>query len=390
MFKLDVPPAAYRDPWDIPLEDRLRSLARGQQRVAYFCEYPDSSSFRYRVYNMIQALEGANSGISAAYFGYDEFDVWDRAIDMADVLVVCRARYNSRLNCALDRARSKGKPIFYDIDDLVFNPRYVHLIMNALDQEVLPSEAWDKWFAYTGRLGAALDLCDRAITTNAYLAARIQEFCGKPVSVIPNFMNREQLEISAQIYRQKVNSGFARNDQVHLGYFSGSPTHNKDFEIMYDALVDLFERDPRIVLRVVGYMHLQGPIQNYRSRIEFYPLQDFVNLQRLVGEVEINLVPLQDNVFTNCKSELKYFEAGIGGTVTVASPTFTYQNAIRDGKNGFLARDYEWYEKIAALIATMDEYTAIACEAQFYSSRKFSWQEQAGITRSILFSDFPF
>ena len=66
------------------------------------------------------------------------------------------------------------------------------------------------------------------------------------------------------------------------------------------------------------------------ERIEVCPLQDFVNLQRLIGEVEINIVPLQDNAFTNCKSELKYFEAAIVETVTVATPTYTFSR-VRSG-----------------------------------------------------------
>ena len=37
---------------------------------------------------------------------------------------------------------------------------------------------------------------------------------------------------------------------------------------------------------------------------------------------------MENNKFTNCKSELKFFEAAIAETVTVASPTFNYKNAI--------------------------------------------------------------
>ena len=65
-----------------------------------------------------------------------------------------------------------------------------------------------------------------------------------------------------------------------------------------------------------------------------------MNLQRLIAEVEINISPLQNNLFTNCKSELKYFEAAIAGTITVATPTYAFSRAIVDGENGFLAKAY--------------------------------------------------
>jgi hypothetical protein len=56
-----------------------------------------------------------------------------------------------------------------------------------------------------------------------------------------------------------------------------------------------------------------------KDRIEVVPLQDFINLQRSIVEVEIHIAPLQDNVFTNCKSDLKFFDAAICGILTLAS-----------------------------------------------------------------------
>ncbi|MGA9407758.1 MAG: hypothetical protein WBW71_11565, partial [Bacteroidota bacterium] len=40
-----------------------------------------------------------------------------------------------------------------------------------------------------------------------------------------------------------------------------------------------------------------------RSRIHYFQFSDFINLQRLIGSVDFNLVPLQHNAFTQCKSE---------------------------------------------------------------------------------------
>jgi len=45
----------YRDPWAISLEERLHTLAGGRQRIAYFYELADNSTFRYRAYNMTAA-----------------------------------------------------------------------------------------------------------------------------------------------------------------------------------------------------------------------------------------------------------------------------------------------------------------------------------------------
>lgn len=385
MFRINAQPVGYLDPWNSPLEARIRQLAKGSQKVAYFYEYPDNRTFRYRVYNMIQALQNSTYGTSASFFCYDEIHAWDQAIDLADVLVFCRSRYNFAFNRAVLKAHKQGKRVLFDIDDLVFNTAYAHLVLDSVDEEINPSEPWDFWFAYMGRLGASLNLCDAAITTNEYLATQIHQFSGKPVAVIPNFLNREQMEISEHIFQEKKNRRYERDNRIHLGYFSGTPSHHKDFKVISDALVNLLERDPRITLRIVGNVDLKGSLQNYLSRIEAFPLQDFINLQRLIGEVEINLVPLQDNEFTNCKSELKYFEAGIVGTLTIATPVFTYAKAIKDGENGFLARSFEWYEKIYEGICLKESYSTMAERAHQDIVQKYAWYHQAEQLEKILF-----
>ena len=50
MFELpSIEAIPYQDPWHLPLAQRLRLLARGRRRIAYFYELADNSTFRYRV-----------------------------------------------------------------------------------------------------------------------------------------------------------------------------------------------------------------------------------------------------------------------------------------------------------------------------------------------------
>jgi glycosyltransferase involved in cell wall biosynthesis len=387
MYQINIPSANYSDPWKSSFEERYKILAKGQRRVAYYYENPDSSTFRYRVYNMIRVLQESKKDISAAYFQHDELASLEKVVDLADVLVICRTRYSDKLNRVITKARNKGKKVFFDIDDLVYNTDYIHLILDTLDQDFNHPNVWDFWFAYVGRIGAALNLCDQVITTNPYLATLIQNHTKKLVSIIPNFLNQEQIEISKLIFQEKKARGFARSSQIHLGYFSGTPTHNKDLQIVSDALVSLLEKYPRVIIRIVGYMDIKGVLQNYSSRIERFPIRDFINLQRLIGEVEVNLVPLQDNEFINCKSELKYFEAGIAGTVTVASPTFTYTNAIRNGDNGFLSKSFEWARKLEYIVDGIDNCTNIIEKAFNDSIQKYAWYNQIGLVEKTLFPD---
>src|SRR4029077_3202618 len=113
---------------------------------------------------------------------------------------------------------------------------------------------------------------------------------------------------------------------------------------------------------------------------EVIPLQDYLNLQRVIAEVEINIAPLQDNLFTNCKSELKFFEAAAVGTWTVATPTFTFRRAIRDGVTGRLARSHEWDAALAeavSLVLDPARYAPIAEAAAAEAYVAYGWNQQA-------------
>jgi len=333
---------------------------------------------------MIQVLGESKEGISAAYFTGDEIGRLNRVIDLADVLVICRARYSNALRQLITRARSKGVRVLFDIDDLVFDPEYVPLLVQTADQQSYPT-AWQYWHEYVTQIEATLHLCEAIITTNSYLAALIATFCRQVAHVIPNFLNREQIAISQRIFNRKQNHGFAKNEQIYLGYFSGTPVHNRDFKLISDALISLFKRDRRVTAMIVGFLNLDGEILNYSSRIKFYPLQDFINLQRFIGMVDVNLAPLRSNPISNCKSELKYFEAGIVGTVTVASPTFAYANTIRDGENGCLADISEWEAKLESIINPRGNYQRMAEEAYTDSERKYAWYNQLALIEKTLF-----
>jgi hypothetical protein len=377
MFSLEaVPPVAHEDPWHVPLPERMRLLARRPRRVAYFYEQADNSTFRYRVHNMVEVLNAAEGDIGASYFFHADLHRTEEIAEMAQVLVLCRTRYDHRVNRLVQAFRRRGKRVLYDIDDFVFNDDYVHLLVNTLDLDAENPQVWNDWFAYLSRMGAALKLCDAGITTNEHLAARMRAYAGIPVEVVPNFMNREQLALSARVFEAKAAQRPGHDGRIHIGYFSGSPSHNRDFAMVVPALEELLEKDERLGVVVVGYIEAGPRLERFGPRVKRYPFQDYVNLQRLVGSVEYNLMPLQFNTFTDCKSELKYFEAAAVGTLSIASPSRVYASAIRQGANGWLARAWEWAGALREALARAGEYRAMAEVARADALSKYAWDRQ--------------
>lgn len=373
----------YSDPWAASFDERRLQLLRGSPRIAYYYTRPDTSTFRYRVFNMVEALAHAEPAASASWLTADDGADAVELIEHVDVLVLCRALYTQHVAAVIARAKALGKRVLFDVDDLIFDDRYTHLIMETLDQ-VVDETGLQAWFGWISRCGATLRLCEGAITTNEFLAERIRRFADVPTSVIPNFLNRAQLELSAELREARAESVFPRDGSIRLGYFSGTPTHNRDFAIVEPAIEQLFAEDPSVRLLVVGFAPQTERLARFADRIETIPLQDFLNLQLAIGGVEINLVPLQDNVFTNCKSELKYFEAAVVGTVTVASPTYTLRESIAHGENGFLARAHEWYEVLSEATSRLADLPRIADAATADAIRRYSPEAQAAALRDAL------
>jgi glycosyltransferase involved in cell wall biosynthesis len=340
---------------------------------------------------MVEALRWNSRETSATWMHAGDADRADRFLDRADALVVCRAFYSAPLARLVARARARGLRVLYDVDDLVFDIKQVHLVVDALDQDTNSDATWDAWFGWIGRYQAALRLCEGAIVTNNFLAARVQACIPEmSVRVIQNFLNRKQQEFSRALFEAKRKGGFASDGLLHIGYFSGTPSHNRDFAIAAKPLERLLDTERNAVLRIVGFVPPTAGLARHTARIETHPLQDFMNLQRLIAEVEINIAPLQDNTFTNCKSELKYFEAAIVGTPTVATPTHTFARAMRDGEDGYLARAHEWDAKLAEaveLVRSPARYVAMAELGFAQTEERYSWNRQVTAIETAVFDD---
>jgi glycosyltransferase involved in cell wall biosynthesis len=149
-----------------------------------------------------------------------------------------------------------------------------------------------------------------------------------------------------------------------------------DYAIITSALEEVLENDKRVELMVVGYIEAGPSLNRFGSRIKRQPFHDYVNLQRLICSVEFNLMPLQSNVFTNCKSELKYFEAAIVGTLSIASPSHAYAAAIQDGENGYIAQAHQWASVIQRAIEDNGAYAEMAATAYADAYSKYAWLNQ--------------
>src|SRR5712691_9670225 len=135
---------------------------------------------------------------------------------------------------------------------------------------------------------------------------------------------------------------------------SASPTHQKDFGECEAALLSVMAQHPQVRFRLVGYLDLGPHWERYRNRVERLGFLPAAEMLRCLGEIDINLAPLElGNPFCEGKSELKFFEAALVGVPTVASATETFAAAIENGVSGLVARDaVEWRNALELLVTS--------------------------------------
>ena len=208
---LHIPPALdYVDPWLTSFDDRFRQMVAQTRRIAYFYERPDTSTFRYRVFNPGQTLAAnPDGGVSGAWFDHRDLIADDSFIDAADALVICRGLVTTPASPAWWRGHVREAfRWLFDCDDLVFDVERLHMLMDSLNLNQSSEVVWDDWFAKVSRVGVTMRLCDTFITTNQYLAGRGTEYEPRlRTAIVPNYLNRVQQELSQCYHRTKQESG---------------------------------------------------------------------------------------------------------------------------------------------------------------------------------------
>ena len=364
----------FLDPWMVELKKRKgiaeRALKDGKKLALYFVEKPDSSTFRYRCYNTFEITRESTKW-QAVYFFKNELDSIVELLPRCSELVFGRQSGQEKTIEKLSRmAHDNGIRVGLDIDDLVFDVKYLDIMLNTIGEKTNRSY----WVAYFASVQAMAKQMDFFVTTNEFLAEKVKRSFNKPVKVIRNSLNQGQINASSVYVMQKKlrhEKGFI------IGYFSGSPTHAKDFAVVEPELIGFLKRHDDAILNVVGYMKFSKEAERLvdNGRIRFLPFTDFRKLQRLMAEVDVNIAPLVINDFTNCKSELKFFEAAVVETTTIASPTYCFKKAIIDGKNGFLAESGEWHDKLEHLYNNPEENRRIALAAKKYALKHYYGKE---------------
>jgi glycosyltransferase involved in cell wall biosynthesis len=308
------------------------------------------TTLEYRVLQKQEQL--AQVGIAFTATGPKGLSPFDEEqFRRCDVLLLYRMAAGAFIDQVIQDARSRGVPVVFDIDDLVFAPELAFQV-DAL--KAMAPAGVAQYYQSLWLYRSALMASDYVLTSTEPLAAHARAL-GKATWVHPNGLSQWMLEAGDAVIAARRTR--RESDPLVIGYGSGTPSHRRDLAEVGGALARVMDAHPGVELHIAGPLHLDDPhavpdsLRPFATRIKHLPLASWQAWLETLGRFDINLAPLQAGVpFCEAKSAIKYTEAAAVGVPTVASRTAVFAEAIRDGETGFLADSADaWTDRLERL-----------------------------------------
>lgn len=312
-------------------------------KVAIIAELSIPQCKKYRVIQKQEMLE--ELGIPCSVTSWTDSNEAKKQISLASLVIFYRVPGLDSVMDLIAECRRLNIKTLWEVDDLVF------------DEDVLKTSSTINLLEPAEREGVingaklyrqAMLACDEGIASTSGLAKAMQEAGLETVYVVENALDDETLAAARSIEGRlkKQEDGLIR-----IIYGSGTKTHNIDFLEAAPALANILKENPNVRFRIIGYLELPEYFDEVQSQIERIPFCNYTEYLTYLSECDISIAPLENFVFNDAKSNIKYLEASITKVASVCSPRAAFADVIVNGENGFLAdNEQQWHEAFDTLI----------------------------------------
>ncbi|NOS87075.1 MAG: DUF4214 domain-containing protein [Methylococcaceae bacterium] len=311
--------------------------------------------FRYRIEQKLEQL--AYAGYHAETVVWHEYELALSLINFYDLIIFYRVPATPGILKLVEYAKALGKVTFYEVDDLLFESFSVPPIETYGGQVSLA--IYTNLTKDIGSVRAIAGRCEYAIASTLPLLEKLA-----PLSQSKKgYLHRNGLDKYTRY--QQVALGV--KDYINLFYGSGTLAHNTDFIVeALPAISRILKEHKHVKLTIVGYLSLPDTfLAEFEGKVAQVPfVKDIDAYLAYLSGADINLAVLHDNVLSGCKSELKWFEAGVFSIPSVVSRTQNYLDVIEHGVDGFVVSgEQEWYGTLKQLVENADLRRRIGSKA---------------------------
>ncbi len=251
-------------------------------------------------------------------------------MDWPDVIIVHREISIAVLEF-VRAARKREIPVVYDTDDLLVSlPAWSSQIIHQSTRDLMKN---------------IMATADRVTCTTRPLADELEKF-SDDIQIIPNVCIPSE-KIPAP--REKHHG-----DQCTL-VIASSDTMPVAFWV--SSVRRIVEKFDFVHLVVIGNIAHQFDFPPKNITIYKQCSEDAFSKILLGIDNGIGLLPLDDSLFSSCKSPIKFWHYATCGITAIASDVKPYSDVIEHNRNGILVDNTEeaWYSAIAGLISDHEQ-----------------------------------
>lgn len=303
--------------------------------------------WEYRVKQRKLQFEAAGYEFEA--WPLSEVDDFTSHLHLFDIAIFFRLPAQPEVLKAILYAERLGVVTVGEIDDLIFDeatypPPY----------ETFAGMVSRDWYA--GLISGAtqhkelLKLCDFGIGSTPALVDAVAPLVKRQRAFLHrNALNHHRDEI------ERDTDALERRPQTHVTIFygSGSKSHNANFaQLAAPAITKILDLHQNTRLMVTGPLDLNVLPTRLSSRIEHLDyVSDDEAYKRLLSQADINIAPLTQSSFNDCKSEIKWLEAAVLGIPSVVSSSDMYRRTVEHGVDAMIADNVDdWFHMLNRLV----------------------------------------
>lgn len=347
--------------------------ALGEPRVVILANHDIKVCTHYRIEQKAELFELL--GQRYEFYSLDRWRDFIAALPGASAAIFFRVPAWPSVTRAMKTARALEVPIYYEIDDLIFDAGEYPDTFESYGGLLTPK-------SYEGLLfgvpifRAALTMSDYGIASTSPLAKAVEPLVRTgEVFVLPNGLDSRN-----EPFLDHPPPRVRGDDSIWIAYASGTQAHNTDFhELAGPALLEVLRRRKNVRFLLVGYLALTPEWDEVRDQIIRF---DFVDGSKafwsLLADADINIAVLKSTWATDSKSEIKWLEAAALGVPSVVSETAMYREVLEDGVDALVVRTpEEWLDALERMVGDADLRRRIAVGAAAKAKARYALEVNA-------------
>lgn len=274
----------------------------------------------------------------------------EQSISWADVIIIQRVAepYSMWIS---EKANKLGKKVIFEIDDLLIDlPDFLSHHKAGL-------------VGYAGSLGRLLPQVDCVTVTTKRLAKELEAF-SRPTVTIPNFTDDDKLG--------RVNSSAWQDGRATLIVASSDAVQVNFILPAINAVIN--RTDISISVVVIGPPG--DAFERENIKVDRVPNMAYAEFKKFIRTIDnpIGVIPLDDSLFSSCKSPIKYFDYSLAGIPVICSNVPPYSDVLVDGVTGHLVDNEPaiWIAAIEALAKSAADRILISDNALTFVKNNYS------------------